>query len=81
MAHPSKQENDSEEEKGGGFAEGYGLVDTAELSALLAADEEFNANLDLARISTEDELNRCALCCSSKLMIGRKVFEYLDLEW
>ena len=32
-------------------------VDPEELSALLAADEEFNASLDLARIIT-DKLNR-----------------------
>ena len=36
-------------------------MDAAELSALLAADEEFNSSLDLARIVTEDELNRCEL--------------------
>ena len=68
------------------------MVDAAELSVLLAADEEFNASLDLARISAEDELNRCALCFSSKLMIvkyvnaslimfGRKVLKDLDFEW
>ena len=60
LAHPPKKQKDEEgsDEKGGGFAEGYGDVDSAELSALLAADEEFNASLDLAKIVAEDELNR-----------------------
>ena len=60
LAHPPKKQKDEEgsDKKGGGFAEGYGDVDSAELSALLAADEEFNASLDLAKIVAEDELNR-----------------------
>ena len=61
LAHPPKKlqkDEESSDEKGGGFAEGYGDVDSAELSALLAADEEFNASLDLAKIVAEDELNR-----------------------
>ena len=63
LAHPPKKQKDEESsvEKGGGFAEGYGDVDSAELSALLAADEEFNASLDLAKIVAEDELNRYEL--------------------
>merc|ERR1712218_660853 len=56
-----KQDEEGSDEKGGGFAEGYGDVDSAELSALLAADEEFNASLDLAKIVAEDELNSPAI--------------------
>ena len=51
LAHPPK--------KDGGFAEGYGAVSDSELSALLAADEEFNASLDLARIISGNERDRC----------------------
>ena len=68
FAHPPKKQMDEEGsdeegsvENGGGFAEGYGDVDSAELSALLAADEEFNASLDLSKIVAEDELNRYEL--------------------
>ena len=63
LAHPPKKQKDEEasDEEGGGFAEGYGDVDSAELSALLAADEEFNASLDLSKIVAEDELNRYEL--------------------
>ena len=76
-----------------GMCMGFFIIFCAStLSEQFNIAEEFNANLDLARISTEDELNRCALCCSSKLMIvkyvnaslimfGRKVLKDLDFEW
>merc|ERR1712218_179010 len=66
-----KQDEEGSDEKGGGFAEGYGDVDSAELSALLAADEEFNASLDLAKIVAEDELNSPAITTTEKPTIVR----------
>ena len=62
LAHPSNtkqtEQKQSGAEKGAGFAEGYGTVDAEELSVLLAADEQFNASFDLAKINAENEQNR-----------------------
>ena len=56
--------------KDAGFAEGYGAVSDSELSALLAADEEFNASLDLARIISGNERDRCER--NNLLFLGSK---------